>query len=228
MFRKAIIISFILHAVLLSLLVIIPQYLRPRINPLDIVEVTLINNVQSYTSPPPKSQQVQPAENPYKLEQKKKLQDIAKLLEKKRKNLDNLKPVPTVPEIEKTVSTPVPTLNRVLPTPKPEAREGTGILVDSKTFSDTRYLLTVQNSLKRYWNPPPEPIATRKKRVVVIGFKILKNGKVDGIKVERSSGRDVLDDAAVMAVRNSAPFMPLPYSFEEEKLGIHVPFVVEP
>ena len=228
MFRKALFISFIVHAIVLSLLVVIPRFFRTKINPLDIVEVTLVSNVQSYTAPPPRTQQDQTAENPYKLEQKKKLQDIAKLLERKRKNLDNLKPVPTVPEIEKTVLTPVPTHSREVPTPKPEAREGTGIFVDSKTFSDNRYLATVQNSLKRYWNPPPEPIATRKKRVVVIGFKILKNGKVEGVMVERSSGRDVLDDAAVMAVRNAAPFMPLPYSFDEEKLGIHVPFVVEP
>lgn len=59
---------------------------------------------------------------------------------------------------------------------------------------------------------------------VVIFFKIKKNGDVDEIKIEESSGLESLDLSAYRAVKLSIPFPPLPRDYEGDYLGVHFQF----
>lgn len=51
---------------------------------------------------------------------------------------------------------------------------------------------------------------------LVLSVDILADGSVDDIRVMRSSGHDILDEAAVRIVRLSAPFAPLPAEMTEQ------------
>jgi periplasmic protein TonB len=51
---------------------------------------------------------------------------------------------------------------------------------------------------------------------LVLSVDVLQDGSVEQIRVLRSSGHDVLDEAAVRIVRLSAPFSPLPDEIREE------------
>lgn len=63
------------------------------------------------------------------------------------------------------------------------------------------------------------PEAARRQGVegsLVLSVDILADGSVDQIRVLRSSGHDLLDEAAVRIVRLSAPFAPLPPEITEQ------------
>ncbi|MCC7528362.1 MAG: TonB family protein [Candidatus Melainabacteria bacterium] len=68
------------------------------------------------------------------------------------------------------------------------------------------YMDDLQRRIKRAWFPPK---GYESKRVVVV-FKILKGGELDHLRLDRSSGVAVADQAALKAVENAAPFHPLP------------------
>lgn len=68
------------------------------------------------------------------------------------------------------------------------------------------YMAQLQRRIKQNWFPAREE---RSKRVKVI-FTIHENGTMSNLRLERSSGSSIADQAALKAVRNSAPFAHLP------------------
>ena len=54
--------------------------------------------------------------------------------------------------------------------------------------------------------------------IVDAEFVINKDGSLKGIKVVRSSGYRILDDAVVDALRLAAPFSPLPTGIAKDKI----------
>ncbi|OGV98028.1 MAG: hypothetical protein A3I04_03525 [Nitrospinae bacterium RIFCSPLOWO2_02_FULL_39_110] len=58
----------------------------------------------------------------------------------------------------------------------------------------------------------------------VIKFKILKSGRIEGVKIEKSSGYPIFDNTALRAILSSNPLPPLPKEFPEEYLSIHFGF----
>ena len=56
---------------------------------------------------------------------------------------------------------------------------------------------------------------------VQIYFRILRSGKLEGIRVESPSSNANLDQSALFAVRRSDPLPPLPDGFEGQALGVH-------
>jgi TonB family protein len=61
---------------------------------------------------------------------------------------------------------------------------------------------------------------------VVVGFGIQKDGQLSNVpKVEVSSGNKALDEAAVSAVRASAPFEHLPEAFKRPNIDLRLTFL---
>ena len=58
-------------------------------------------------------------------------------------------------------------------------------------------------------------------RTAVI-FYIDKNGGITGLRVEITSGNQSLDNAALGAVWEAAPFPPLPKDFPRERVGVRM------
>ena len=63
---------------------------------------------------------------------------------------------------------------------------------------------------------------------VSIIFRILKNGNVDALTLESTSGRIDLDRAAQGGISMSNPFEPLPKEFEGAELRIRFTFYYNP
>jgi len=78
------------------------------------------------------------------------------------------------------------------------------------------YMAELKRRLARNWKPP----RGRDSRRVVIRFDVLRSGELGKLSVEQSSGIASSDEAAMTAVRISAPFKPLPPSFSEESIPI--------
>lgn len=68
------------------------------------------------------------------------------------------------------------------------------------------YLDEVKKRIKKNWFPP----RGAESLTVTIKFKVMANGSVSSIRLVRSSGVAAADDAAKIAITNSAPFPPLP------------------
>src|SRR5690606_28888437 len=82
------------------------------------------------------------------------------------------------------------------------------------------YMTTMRKSIELVWNYPIEAARRGMQGEVGLEFLIHKNGDVRRIRVIKSSGYKILDDAIVEAIRLAAPFSPLPDGFGKDKLVI--------
>lgn len=62
----------------------------------------------------------------------------------------------------------------------------------------------------------------RNRRMPVLHFRLYRSGEAQLIEVERSSGSDAFDQAAVLAVVNAHPFPPFPSPNTEPYVDVHV------
>ncbi|MBY0357710.1 MAG: TonB family protein [Candidatus Obscuribacterales bacterium] len=68
------------------------------------------------------------------------------------------------------------------------------------------YMADLQRRIKRAWFPPR---GQESRRVVVI-FKVHSGGELSDLRIDKTSGTSLADQAALQAVTNAAPFRPLP------------------
>ena len=86
------------------------------------------------------------------------------------------------------------------------------------------YAYYVQQMFARiYQNWQKAPVRGGKP-VVIIRFTILRNGSVQNVEVEQSSGIPFLDMAAQRAILLSDPMPPLPNSYPRDQVGVHLRF----
>lgn len=82
------------------------------------------------------------------------------------------------------------------------------------------FMQNLQSDMMLNWNPPK--IGTNA-RVVVL-MKIRKDGNLESVKILKSSGSSEMDNAALNAVKSTAPFQPLPLSFTGETVDVNFSF----
>lgn len=93
---------------------------------------------------------------------------------------------------------------------------GSGLIGDlDGDFPFLWYLQQVQGKVTGNWNR----ITAAQGRVQVY-FRIQRDGRVDGARVESPSGNAALDQSALLAVRRSDPLPRLPEGFEGQSLGV--------
>ncbi len=119
----------------------------------------------------------------------------------------------------------VPSIGDVSPvSPSPSAPVGTAT-VDVPDFKYSYYLLAIQNKVSANWFPPPGIEYSGVKEVMVV-FKIRRNGDLMDVTIEKGSGNDYFDQAALRAVLRSKPLPPLPQGFFDDSLNVHFTFII--
>lgn len=73
------------------------------------------------------------------------------------------------------------------------------------------YMAELQRRIKRAWYPPKDSLTKR----VVVSFRIHRGGELSHLKIDKSAGTADADRAALAAVENASPFMPLPAGADE-------------
>jgi TonB family protein len=108
------------------------------------------------------------------------------------------------------------------------------ILTTHEGVDFTPYTTDLLEAVKRNWyakmpdeaKDRPGVEGSGAKGKVSVRFKIRKNGRLDHQPtVEVSSGKKPLDDAAVAALRASAPFQHLPESFKGPYIELRIQFL---
>jgi len=81
------------------------------------------------------------------------------------------------------------------------------------------YMAELQRRIKRNWQPPKDPNS----RQVVVEFTISRSGELGSVRLSKSSGLSINDQAAIAAIRAAAPYPPLP-KFADESVDIQFTF----
>jgi len=122
-----------------------------------------------------------------------------------------------------------------MPTPPPpdaggRGGGGRGLSVGGETtagtsgipsdFHFTYYVERMLALIESRWYKPVVPVGTRAQ----VGFVILKNGRLEGIQLEESSGMPSFDRAALRAIYAANPLPPLPPAYGKPSLTVHLSF----
>ena len=82
------------------------------------------------------------------------------------------------------------------------------------------YMKDLQRRIKMNWDPPK---GDQSKRVILL-FTISRDGRLLNVSVHKSSGQTSADNAAINAVKLTAPFRPLPPEFKGSSVDIQFTF----
>lgn len=85
------------------------------------------------------------------------------------------------------------------------------------------YIVELQRRIKRNWIPPQ---ANRSKRIIA-NFQVGRDGQLLRAAIAQSSGFPAADEAALAAIRVSAPFRPLPENFRGKDILVQFTFDYE-
>ena len=110
----------------------------------------------------------------------------------------------------------------------PGMGEGVQILSDTQGVDFNSYIQRLLATLKRNWYAVmPESAMMGDKGVVYTTFVINPDGSVpqEEPTLERTSGKEPLDAAAMSAIRASSPFEPLPPQFHGPNLKLRIVFL---
>ena len=98
--------------------------------------------------------------------------------------------------------------------------------IDAPEFDCADYCRAFQRKVEGEWAPPPMLPGEEAQATIV--FTINRNGEVEGVSVEVSSGNFYFDQAAHRAVLLAAPLPPLPRTFASPTLRVHLAFTLQP
>ncbi|MEO5377040.1 MAG: energy transducer TonB [Magnetococcus sp. DMHC-6] len=86
------------------------------------------------------------------------------------------------------------------------------------------FLKSVKDRVEQGWSYPTQAKEENLHGSLFIAFTINKEGQLEKIELIRSSGSPILDQAALAAVKNAAPFPPLPNSWNLDRVRIKTTF----
>jgi len=96
---------------------------------------------------------------------------------------------------------------------------GTGARVDVGNFCCPQYLATMQERILRNWESKQQSLGT-----TIVVFKVLRDGTLVDVVVEKSSGNASLDFIATRALRLTQKIPPLPPEYTNATLTVQMTF----
>jgi len=107
---------------------------------------------------------------------------------------------------------------------KPPEQPLVGISAESKAVTMYGYYLAIiRERVGSNWQWP----STGKRCKAMVYFRILEDGRVEDLKIEKSSGDPLYDQSALRAVMLSVPFPPLPEELSKKGLRVHFEFCLQ-
>lgn len=87
-------------------------------------------------------------------------------------------------------------------------------------FQFTYYVDRMLALIESRWYKPPSPSGTRTRA----RFRILRDGRLDAIVLEQTSGQPTFDRAVLRALYAANPLPPLPPAYRKDSLTVHLTF----
>ena len=121
-------------------------------------------------------------------------------------------------------STDVARLDQPLGTSSDGIKEGETVSLNTREFKYYAYFSHIKKQIEMAWNYPSEAQEKSWGGRLNVVFVIEENGRVSSVKLIKSSGYEILDDAAIRAIKFASPFNPIPESLGAERLKISASF----
>lgn len=138
-------------------------------------------------------------------------------------------------EFKKIKNVELPKAAPAEPTPKPAPRieakapsikaVDTTLKVPGMAPGSNAYLGRVRQRISNYWNAPPVDVSAQS-YVVIVQFRLHRNGTVTGVMIEQSSGNEYYDLAGKRAVLSAVPLPVFPVELTEPYFDAHFTFTV--
>ncbi|MFQ5451198.1 MAG: TonB family protein [Nitrospinaceae bacterium] len=109
-----------------------------------------------------------------------------------------------------------------------ESDDEEAISLDTMETKYASYFARIKHQIERVWTYPVEAAQRGISGELTLRFRISKDGNLLGVRLVDRSGHDILDFAAVKAVKEAAPFYPFPLHIRKEKLSILATFIYSP
>lgn len=106
-----------------------------------------------------------------------------------------------------------------------DKQEKSSITLEAKEFQSYGYMERLKEKIESIWQYPHEAAARGIYGDLFLNFTISKNGSLESIELVRTSGYKSLDDAAIRALKDAAPYWPLPGDWKKESLTIRGHFI---
>ena len=125
-------------------------------------------------------------------------------------------------DIKKYAPQDTPTLNKDDPdNEKP-------ISLDTTETKYVSYFNRIKNQIERAWRYPAQAVRKGMSGQLKLKFIISRDGNLIGVSLVNKSDFEILDIAAVKAVKEAAPYYPFPITISKKKLSILATFVYSP
>ncbi len=102
------------------------------------------------------------------------------------------------------------------------------ISLDTTEAKYVSYFNRIKHQIQRVWTYPAQAAQKGVSGQVSLRFQISREGNLLGVQVVDNSGVEILDMAAIKAVKEAAPYYPFPITITKNKLTILATFVYSP
>jgi len=153
-------------------------------------------------------------------------EDLAKDLDeefKKIKKLEVPKAAASVDASSRSTPQRVPQIEAKVPSVK---AVDTTLKVPGMAPGSNAYLALVRQRISNCWSAPPLDLTNQAYYVVVVQFRLHRNGSVTGVSIEQSSGNEYYDLAGKRAVLTANPLPVFPAEIADSYFDAHFTFTV--
>lgn len=147
-------------------------------------------------------------------------EDLTKELDEELKKIKKLELPKSAPA--EVAQKPTPQLETKAPSVK---AVDTTLKVPGMAPGSNAYLGRVRQRISSFWSAPPVDV-TGQTYVVIVKFRLHRNGTVSGVAIEQSSGNEYYDLAGKRAVVSAIPLPAFPSELTESYFDAHFTFTV--
>lgn len=102
------------------------------------------------------------------------------------------------------------------------------ISLDTKETKYASYFARIKHQIERVWAYPEEAARRGISGELTLRFQIQRDGDLMDVRLIEGSGSELLDFAALKAIKSAAPFYPFPVTIEKNKISILATFIYSP
>jgi periplasmic protein TonB len=102
------------------------------------------------------------------------------------------------------------------------------VSLGTKEIKYASYFARIKHQIELVWVYPTQAAEFGISGDLTLTFRVSKDGNLLGVHLLNRSGYEILDVAALKAVKEAAPFYPFPATIQREKLSIQANFVYTP
>ena len=106
--------------------------------------------------------------------------------------------------------------------------DGEVISLDTRETKYASYFARIKRQIELSWDYPNEAQRKGITGQLTLRFQMARDGNRTNVRLINGSGYNVLDEAALQAVKSAAPYYPFPVTIDRETLAIMANFIYNP